>query len=154
MRRWLPVLLLAALFAGGCAPSRTGDTYERRQIGQAATVTKGQIVSLRNVQVAGTQSGIGIGAGAVAGGIAGSYLGGGSRANVLGALGGAVVGGLAGNAAEQAVTEGNAVEFVVQQDNGQTISVVQTNEDKLTAGERVLVIRSDKIRIARDLSGR
>lgn len=153
-RMALAVVILAAPILAGCAQDRSNTTYSRSQLGQAAVVTKGQIVSMRSVRIAGSQSGVGLAGGAVAGGIAGSYLGGGHRANALGVLGGALVGGAAGAVTESALTEGNAVEFTVREDNGQVVAVVQTNEEQLRPGERVLLIGSrDKIRIARALQG-
>lgn len=111
---------------------------------------KGKIISMREVNVSGGQSGVGAGAGAAAGAVAGSNIGGTTRNNVLGAIGGAVVGGIAGATVEQAATAGKAVEFIVQQENEQSIAVVQTNEDFLAVGDRVMVLRSDRVRIVRD----
>ena len=68
----------------------------------------------------------------------------------MGALGGAVVGGLVGNTAEKFITGGNASEFIVQPDKGEPYSLVQVNDEGLKAGERVLIIESEKLRIVRD----
>jgi outer membrane lipoprotein SlyB len=120
-------------------------------MGRTATVMQGVIVALRDVKVSGTSSGLGAAAGAAGGGVAGSYIGGSDvRANILGAIGGAVVGGIAGAAVERAATEAGAVEFIIKQDNGQLIALVQTNEEGLNIGEDVLILRSDKVRVIRD----
>jgi outer membrane lipoprotein SlyB len=115
---------------------------------------KGTVISLRPVQISGTESGLGAGAGAVAGGAAGSYAGGNDvRTNIIGAVGGAIVGGAIGAATEKALTEAGAVEFIIQQDNGQTIALVQVNDQNLQAEDRVLILRSDTVRIIRDETG-
>ncbi|MBN2751802.1 MAG: hypothetical protein JXQ84_03755 [Rhodospirillaceae bacterium] len=145
-------LMFAAVLVAGCQSSPSASSYQRNQAMQTSSVSKGKIVSLRDVEISGSQSGVGLGAGAVAGGVTGSYLGGGSRANILGALGGAVLGGAAGAVAENAVTKGTAVEFIVQKDNGQTIAVVQANEQGLAIGERVLILQGGDTRLVRDTS--
>ena len=50
---------------------------------------------------------------------------------------GALAGGLAGAAIEEGATRGNAMEFIIRDDDGQTRSVIQTNELGLTVGDRV-----------------
>ncbi|MCC7426608.1 MAG: glycine zipper 2TM domain-containing protein [Alphaproteobacteria bacterium] len=109
----------------------------------------GTILSMRDVRVAGTQSGIGTAAGAVAGGIAGSAIGGGWRGPALAGIAGAVIGGIAGTAVERGVTQGIATEFIIREDGGQTIAVVQTNEQQLQPGERVVLLQGRELRIAR-----
>ena len=124
------------------------DLSGNNLMGPEPSVGKGKIVSFRTVQYSGTQSGVG----AVAGGVAGSFIGGGTRSNVLGAVGGAVLGGVAGSAAEEAITSGDAVEFIVQMDDGRTLAVVQKNEDALAVGERVMVLQGGQTHVIRDTS--
>jgi len=119
-------------------------------MGRAATVMSGLIVSIREVHISGTNTGVGSTAGAVAGATAGSQIGGSVEANIIGAVGGAVVGGIVGAIAEGALTEAGAVEFIIKQENGQVISVVQINDENLQEGEKILIIRSNKVRIIRD----
>lgn len=142
--------LAATLGVAACAPTNTNSTYTGADIGRSATVSYGVIVSMRNVTVQG-QAGGGVGtvAGAVAGGIAGSFIGGGGRSNALGAIGGAVLGGVAGNAIESSASQGQAVEFIIREDSGQTISVVQTNEENFRPGERVVLTRGSRTRLGR-----
>ena len=141
---------LAALALSACAPTNTGGTYSNNQLGNTASVETGTIVSTREVNVAGSNSGIGTVAGAGAGAVAGSALGKKTRTNILGAIGGAVLGGIIGHGVEDIATRGKATEFVVQRADGSTFAVVQTNEDNLQPGERVLVVSGDKTRLARD----
>ena len=79
MRRSIYVASFTALTLAlsGCASSLTGDTYSRDEARAVQTVRYGTIESLRPVQIEGTKTPIGTGAGAVVGGVAGSGIGGG-----------------------------------------------------------------------------
>ncbi len=152
----LAAVLLLSMAAGmsACAPANTNTTYSSAEIGRSAQISYGVIVSMRAVQVQGQSGGVGTLGGVVAGGAAGSYLGRGDpRAGIIGAVGGAILGGLAGSAAEKSLSGGNAVEFIIREDNGQTISVVQTNEENFQSGERVILSRGARTRIARAAPG-
>ena len=150
--------LCAILLTAGCATlgPQSQNTVAGEEVGRTATVKRGSLVSLREVELEGTSSGVGVGAGAIAGGIGGSFLGGGDRANILGALGGALIGGIAGLAAEEAVTGGKGVELLIELDSGRTVAVVQgIDPDRpldLRPGDRVLVIYGETTRVTRDLS--
>jgi outer membrane lipoprotein SlyB len=138
-----------ALGLTACAPRYTNTTYIGADIGQNAQVSYGVIVSMRNVQVQAGPTGVGTIGGAVAGGVAGSYIGHGDpAAGIIGVIGGAILGGLAGGAIESSASTGNAVEFIIREDNGQTISVVQTNEESFRPGERVAITRGARTRLS------
>ncbi len=143
--------LAAALSAGlvGCAPTNTNTAYSGAAIGRAAYVSQGVILSMREVTVSTQSSGIGTAVGIGAGGVAGSAIGGGTRANILGAIGGAVIGGLVGAAVDNQVNRGVATEFIIREDTGATIAVVQTNEERFGIGEYITIIRGDRTRLAR-----
>lgn len=113
---------------------------------------KGVILAVREVEISGTKSGIGAGAGMGAGAAAGAAAGGDPAGAAIGAIGGAVVGGVVGAVTEEALTRAGAVEFIIQQENGQAIAVVQTNEENLAAGDKVLILRSGKVRIIKDIT--
>lgn len=132
------VVLLGGL--AGCASNLSGDSYSRSEARQPAIVTYGTVVSLRPVQVEGTKSGIGTGAGAIAGGIGASGLGGGNGSGVYAVIG-AVAGGLLGSAAEEGMTRTQAVEIVVRDNQGVDRAYVQ----KLAENERFNV--GDKVRV-------
>jgi len=136
-------------FLIGCS-LHSGSTYERGEMGGPSYFKKGVILSVRDVKIKGTESGVGAVAGATAGGLAGSTLGGNTATKTLGALGGALIGGIVGNTSEKLITGGNASEFIVQPDEGDPYTLIQVNDDNLNAGERVLIIESDKLRIVRD----
>jgi outer membrane lipoprotein SlyB len=151
----VPLMAALALAAAlpACAPANTGSTVSARALGGAAAVSFGTIVGSRPVQVAGTNSGIGTIGGAAAGGIAGSFIGGDWRSNALAGIGGAIIGGLAGSAVERGVTGGSAIEFIVREDRGGDIAVVQTNEEGLQVGDRVVISRGDRVRLSRAAGG-
>jgi outer membrane lipoprotein SlyB len=153
--RTLPLLAALALVAAlpACAPQNTGSSVPVGAMGGAAYVSYGTIVGTRPVQVQGHGGGVGTIGGAAAGGIAGSFIGGDWRSNALAGLGGALVGGLAGSAIERGVTSGAAIEFIVREDRGSDIAVVQTNEEALQAGDRVVITRGDRVRISRAAGG-
>jgi outer membrane lipoprotein SlyB len=153
-RSLLPAIAALALVGAlpGCAPTQTGNTVSARSLGSAAHVSYGTIVGSRPVQVQGG-TGLGAAGGAVAGGIAGSFIGGDVRSNVLAGLGGALIGGLAGAAVEGGLSSGTAIEFVVREDRGGDIAVVQTNEAGLQVGDRVVISRGDRVRLSRAAGG-
>jgi outer membrane lipoprotein SlyB len=145
------VALAFTLTLGACAPTNTNTTYSGQDIGRTAQLSYGTILSMRGVVVQGQGSGVGVLGGAAVGGVAGSFIGRNDiRANILGAVGGALVGGLVGAMAENAASTGTAVEFIIQEDNsGSPISVVQTNEDNFHPGDRVVLSRGSRTRLAR-----
>ncbi|MEX2631216.1 MAG: hypothetical protein WD341_14865 [Tistlia sp.] len=65
-----------------------------------------------------------------------------------------MAGGLVGAVAEAQLSRAGAKEFVVRQDNGQTIAVVQIDDEGLAVGDRVLILRSNKVRLIGDGSYR
>ncbi len=141
----------AILALAACAPTNTNTTYTSADIGRTAQLSYGQIVSMRAVVVQNPNTGVGTLGGAAVGGVAGSFIGRNDvRGNILGAVGGAIVGGLVGTVAENAASRGQAVEFIIQEDNAPApISVVQTNEENFVPGERILLTRGSRTRIAR-----
>jgi len=149
MGKILTVFLLMVLVFSGCS-LHSGSTYERSEMGSPEYFKKGVILSVREVEIKGTGSGVGAAAGATVGGLAGSTLGGNTATRALGALGGAVVGGLVGHATENLITGGTASEFIIQPDKGEPYAIVQVNDQELKAGERVLIMDSGKVRVVRD----
>ena len=149
MGKILTVFFLMVLVFSGCS-LHSGSTYERSEMGSPEYFKKGVILSVREVEIKGTGSGVGAAAGATAGGLAGSTLGGNTATRALGALGGAVVGGLVGHATENLITGGTASEFIIQPDKGEPYAIVQVNDQELKAGERVLIMDSGKVRVVRD----
>lgn len=149
-RRLAPLGVVLALGAGlvACAPAGN-STVDRSMLGASGYVSSGTIVGMRPVAVQGSRTGVGAGAGAVAGGLIGSTIGGDWRARTVGGVIGALAGGVAGGAIEEGVTRGNAMEFIIRDDNGQMRSVIQTNELNLAVGERVIMTQTDRVRLSR-----
>lgn len=149
----LPVtaaIMLVALSLTACGGVHSGGTYSRNQAGEEQHVSRGTIVSMRDVQVDGTNSGIGQIGGGVLGGVGGSMIGGGARAHIAGAVVGAVAGAVLGGVAEKQVTKATATEFTVREESGLVIAVVQANDEGLREGERVVVLRGSRTRVIRD----
>ncbi len=138
-------LFLAMLVACGltaCGIGNTNTTYERYEVGSQGQVSMGRIVEMMQVQTAGTNT-VGTLAGGAAGAAAGSMIGGNTAVNIIGGVGGALVGGMIGNATETALTKDTAYEFIVELNNGNLISVVQSNELMLRPGDRVLLVKTN-----------
>ena len=137
----LAACLVATAFSlGGCWQNLQGDVYSREDARTPQIVRMGTIVGLRPVQLEGTKSPIGAGAGAVVGGIAGSSVGGG-KGSMVAAVIGAVAGGLLGAATEEGLTRTQAVEITVKEDSGVTRAYVQALDPKevFRVGQRVQI---------------
>lgn len=139
----------AALLLAGCSTT-SPDVVSRNEAQRLATVTDATVLSVRDVVVDGSQSGIGATTGAIVGGVAGSSVGGSREAVAVGVLG-AVVGGVIGNVAERASTRESAVEVLVQLKNGERRSVVQAKgSEKLAPGDAVILVSNGgKVRVTR-----
>lgn len=143
-------LLFSLLALGGCASSLSGDTYSRAEAQRPISFRTATIVGVRKVRLEGTDSNIGLGAGAVIGGVAGSGVGSG-RGAIVGAVVGAVVGGVAGAAAEEGITRADAWELTLRMSNGENMVVVQEigKTDHFAVGDEVRVMQSNgKSRVA------
>ena len=140
MNRTFAVSLIAAgtLLLAGCPAGLGGKDYSRSQARSVQEVQMGIVESVREVNIEGTKTPVGAGAGAVVGGVAGSTVGGG-RGSVVGAAIGAVLGGVGGAAAEEAVTRQKGVEITVKLDSGRMIAITQAADQEFRVGDRVRV---------------
>ena len=77
----------------GCSQRslHSGSVYESGEMGSPNFFKKGIILSVRDVVIKGTESGVGVAAGAATGGLAGSTLGGNTATRALGGFGGAAL---------------------------------------------------------------
>lgn len=132
-------IALAAALLGGCAGGLSSGAYSRGQAREAQEVRMGTVESVRQVQIEGTKSPVGTGAGAIIGGIAGSNIGQG-KGSTIGAVAGAVAGGLAGAAIEEGATRQPGLEITVKLDSGRMIAVTQAADEQFRAGDRVRVL--------------
>lgn len=108
-----------------------------------------QLLVPGGVDISGT-SALGGTAGAAVGATAGSALGGGVRSNIVGAVGGAVIGGIAGAAIESSATKQTGMEYVVETENGNLMTIVQGKDPLFTQGSKVLVLYGNPSRIITD----
>jgi len=133
-----------------CVPqSLTGDSYSRNEVGQAQTIERGHVTSVRYVKIqAGSTAGSIIGG--LAGGFLGSEVGGGTGAKIA-TVGGAGVGALAGGAAEQKLRNRQGVELNIDLNNGRSVSITQevSKNERFSVGDHVCVIYgSGRTRVA------
>ena len=151
MTRTLAGLAFSVALAvlAGCTTTRP-DVIGRQDANRMSTVLDGTVLSVRDVTVEGSQSGVGASAGGVVGAIAGSSVGG-RRDSAAGAVLGAVAGAVAGNAVERMTTREEAVEIMVQLSNGERRAIVQAKgSEALKAGDRVVIVTTGgKARVSR-----
>lgn len=149
--RVVTLLVCVALAFGGCA-STGGRSYTPEEARQVQTVQRGTILSIQEVKIEQDSTLLGPAVGGVIGGVAGSTIGGG-RGRILSTVGGAAVGAVLGALGEKAIRSENAYEFMIRLENdGGTISVVQSADDVYSVGDHVRVLRGsgNKVRIVRD----
>ncbi|MBC7944471.1 MAG: hypothetical protein H7X91_04240 [Burkholderiales bacterium] len=144
-------VLIGAAALTGCAAGQSGRDYSREQVRGEQSVRYGVVESVRSVQIEGTKTPIGAGAGAVVGGVAGNTVGGGGGRAIATVLG-AVIGGLGGAAAEEGVTNREGVEITVTLDSGKVTAVTQAADiaEVFNPGDRVRLLSGGGVtRVAR-----
>jgi outer membrane lipoprotein SlyB len=134
----ISIILLACLTA--CTQPGQ-NRYGYQDVGRNTIVEFGTVISEREVDITGQNTGLGATAGALGGGLGGAYIGQGGGS--LGAmLAGAVIAGVAGHMAEQAVSDHKGIEYVITTEKGATMTLVQNlNKDEapIKPGHRVMV---------------
>jgi outer membrane lipoprotein SlyB len=125
----------------GCKFPSSGTVYDRSKVGRSMTVEAGDIVAVRDVQISGRTTVIGVGGGAIVGGAAAS--GGSGVGGAVVSAAGAVTGAVLGEAVEEVATRKRAQEITVKLANGDTIAVVQEagKDGSFAVGERVQVMQ-------------
>ena len=139
-----------AAIVAACASS-SPDVIQRGDTQRMAQVQDGVVLSVRNVVVDGSQSGVGAAVGGVVGAIGGFSGSGVQReGQVLGVLAG-VAGAAAGNAIERFSTKEQAVEILVQLKNGERRAIVQAKgTEVLAAGDPVIIVTTGgKVRVTK-----
>ncbi|HYZ25485.1 MAG TPA: hypothetical protein VE597_01120 [Geminicoccaceae bacterium] len=130
--------LAAALLLVGCAhPS--GSTYQAGDVGRTIETTQASVVSSRLVKISGESNLVGPAAGGALG-AAGSALAF-QGSGLVGVIGG-VLGAGAGYLAQQRLNDREGIEYVLQMDDGRTVTLVQNRTDEeapLPDGTPVLV---------------
>lgn len=126
-----------------CARDISSDIYSADHVGEASTTYSGTIIHVRTVTVNDSErlqdNSMGIIGGGLGGAYAGSHIGKGDG-NTLAIIGGALAGATAGAFAEKALKTQQGVEYVVQLDNGQSMTVVQGPTPAFTTSQPVYVI--------------
>ncbi|MGF1641587.1 MAG: hypothetical protein ACFCUO_11620 [Rhodospirillales bacterium] len=144
--RTLACLLAATLLIAGCARSTT-STYEPVDVGRTIETAQGAVVSSRIVRIKGETSAAGpIAGGAVGAAGTGIAMGGRSSAGWAAVLG-AVIGAGVGYVTEQQLNTRDGIEYIVQMDDGRTVTIVQNREAgeaPLADGTPILVQYSGK----------
>ena len=141
MNRTYAIALIAAstLLLAGCPAGLGGKDYSRDQARIAQEVQMGLVEGVREVNIEGTKTPVGAGAGAVDGGEAGSTIGGG-RGSIITTTVGALLGGVGGAVVEEAVTRQTGLEITVKLDSGRMIAVTQAADEEFRVGDRVRVL--------------
>ncbi len=133
-------LVACVVTAAGC--ERTGqNTYNYNEVGRTGTIQFGTVISVREVNVKGQNTGAGAVVGAAGGGIAGNQMGHGGG-NALATLGGVIVGAAAGALAEQAIADRTATEYILTLESGTTVTIVQdhtSGDQPINPGDRVVL---------------
>lgn len=137
------LLAIGALLCTSCARQISSDVYASRQVGEVSTTYAGTIKSVRQVMVQNGEqledNGLGIAGGGIAGGVIGNAVG---RGNFAPTAAGAIVGAVAGSFLEKKLKEQNALEYIVQLDNGALMTVVQGEDQVFNIGQPVYVLVS------------
>jgi outer membrane lipoprotein SlyB len=141
------IAILAAL--AGCASNVSPTSYSVGAVGQVNRTIAAVVISARPVQIDGT-TGVGGATGAALGATAGSGIGGSDRANIAGGIAGAVAGAIAGAAIEKGKTRQSGIEYVVQTENNNLMTIVQGPEPTFAPKARVLVLYGSPARIIAD----
>lgn len=150
MMKYFVILLTTITLLGGCASNISSQTYSVGSVGQVNRTVSATVISAREVNVAGT-TGIGGSAGTAAGAVIGSGAGGNNnRGNAVGAIAGAVAGGLAGAAIESNATKQKGMEYVVETENGNLMTIVQGIDPVFATGQKVLVLYGSPSRLIAD----
>ena len=149
MKRALVIAALssASLILSACAPKLGGNDYSVKGVGEISQTFKGTVAAARPIMINSADGKPGAGAllGGGAGALLGSTLGGGKGRLVTGVLGG-LAAGAAGHFLEQKMGEQEGMEYQVQLDRGDIITISQGAEPRLVVGQRALVIQSGKDR--------
>jgi len=136
-------VVFAGLLAFGCTFPSSRRTIPASQAGVMQNVDTGVVTSVREVNIEGQKTNLGMYGGGLVGGAAGSAVGKGvgkSIASATAAVGGAIV----GQAVEEAATRKLAQEISVRLDDGRTIVVTQeVQTGRYQDGDRVRVLHTN-----------
>jgi len=150
LKRFTPAALaLASVLSLSACSTSSPDSYKRSEAQTASTVQDAVVLSVRDVTIEGSQSGVGAATGGIVGAVAGSTVGGKREAVIAGTLA-AVGGAVVGNLVEKASTKEAADEILLQMaDSKQRRVIVQAKGSQtFKPGDAVIVVSSGgKLRV-------
>jgi outer membrane lipoprotein SlyB len=163
-RKLLLGLLLPLALAGGLSACNDDNGVSPGVVSAPAGGFRGetgQVMSIREVPLRSTKSGvsdgtlIGGGVGAAGGAIAGAAIGGNAGSAILGGVLGAVGGAVAGTAIDRGSTK-RGIEVQIRKDDGQTVTIAQADDGDVQMGDRVAIVydRNGVARAVRDTGRR
>lgn len=136
-------IALGALLCTSCAREIDSDVYASQQVGEVSKTYAGVITNVRQVTVQNGEqledNALGIAGGGVAGGVLGNALGKGKFGPTAA---GAIAGAVAGSFVEKKLKQQEALEYIVQLDNGDLVTVVQGPDQVYPVGQRVYLLVS------------
>ena len=142
------VLFFLCFLLISCARDINDDSYQLSSVGDANRVGQGVIVDVREVQIQG-DSQAGALTGGIAGGVMASTIGRGSG-SVLASVGGALLGSLIGGITQKELSEQKALQYIVRLTDGNLITVIQGMKNRLSVGQRVLILYGNETRLIPD----
>ena len=135
------VLVLAlGLVLSGCA-SKGGKTYADGDVRRVQGIEYATVLDVTEVMVEEDPSIVGPLVGGIAGGIVGSLFGAGTGRALM-TLGGATLGAVAGGATEYKLRRYKATQITMETESGETIVIVQGNEELFVKGDRVRIVHT------------
>ncbi|MBM3468962.1 MAG: glycine zipper 2TM domain-containing protein [Alphaproteobacteria bacterium] len=143
------VTVIGSLSMTGCAPRIGADNVSIHGAGEMSQTLRGVIIAARPVTISASstamdnQPGAGALIGALGGGVLGSQIGQG-KGSVLAGVAGAAAGGVAGHLLGQKLTDQQGMEYQVQLDRGDIVTMRQGADPIFRTGQRVMVINSNR----------
>lgn len=141
-----PILFIFfTLLVSSCAQQLETDIYSSRQVGEVASIYEGIIKNVRIVKVQHGESlddnTLGLAGGGVTGGLIGDAIGNG---RLLPKIAGGVCGALTGALIEKKAKQQTALEYIVELNNGNLMSIVQGCDYRFIKDQPVYIHMSPK----------
>jgi outer membrane lipoprotein SlyB len=128
-------------FPAGCTFPSSRSTVPAAQAGVLNTVEYGSVVSVREVNIEGQRTNLGLAGGGIMGAAATMPSPGAGRGGAIVQAVGAVTGAVVGQSVEELVTRKRAQEITIRLDGGRTVVVIQQSSTGLfMEGDRVRVV--------------
>jgi outer membrane lipoprotein SlyB len=140
MNNYLAAFGLLILLSA-CAPNPSQNRYNYDEVGQTAVVDFATVVSVKQIDIQGRNTGTGALAGATAGGVGGYQVGNGNG-QLAATIGGAVIGAVAGAVIEQQMANQKGYLYIVVTENKETKRITQYQDPKdvvFHPGDRVMI---------------